>query len=193
MGLKQSLPRCVAIAKKDGTRCGRRARPGSNPQLCHLHDGSTITPFTRDPSEFEPHEILQKLMRDPNPQIRLRAVDLLLSLKNDRTCPTCASRESSEASSARLIAYANTEQCDELRTLTARIATIKEQILMFIAAGGTAFAPPVVEQADSDEPVVDLETPDPPPAPPAMVQVWRNGQLVEEPRANRKWQRVEDL
>ena len=55
---------------------------GSNPAICHIHAGRNASPII--PDEIDEIKILKKLARDSNPQIRLRAVDLLLDLKAKR-------------------------------------------------------------------------------------------------------------
>ena len=52
---------------------------GSNPLICHIHAGRNASPIISD--EIDEIKILKKLARDSNPQIRLRAVDLLLEAK----------------------------------------------------------------------------------------------------------------
>lgn len=72
--MKPGRQRCIANAK-DGTRCGRTARPGT--MLCNMHDGSTVTPVMQ-PVRRTPLEIIEKLMTDPDPAIRLRAANAYL-------------------------------------------------------------------------------------------------------------------
>ena len=86
MGDRKSAPRCVSVCR-DGTQCGRRVTDGSNPPVCHIHAGRSKSPIISD--EVDEVKILKRLARDANPQVRLRAVDLLLSLKEkDRDKPT---------------------------------------------------------------------------------------------------------
>lgn len=94
MKRKPLYPRCVATAA-DGKQCGHRSKDGSNPPICHVH--KALAAGTSGLSHFEPTlseiELLQRLTRDKNPQVRLRAIDLLLEEKRrGESCPTCASR-----------------------------------------------------------------------------------------------------
>lgn len=84
--------RCMANAK-DGTRCGRWVTDGSNPSLCHKHKPNAPAVGIIPPDEaIDEVKILRKLARDANPQVRLRAVDLLLSLKS-KDAPVAGTRE----------------------------------------------------------------------------------------------------
>jgi hypothetical protein len=73
--------RCMATTK-DGSRCGRYVTDGSIPAICHKHrpDAPAVGVIPPD-DQIDEVKILKKLARDANPQVRLRAVDLLLSLK----------------------------------------------------------------------------------------------------------------
>lgn len=79
----KTFPRCSA-ATKDGTQCGRRVKDDSIPPLCHIHlaqqQGRSVSPLT-EPAEIDEEAILKKLMRDPDPAIRLRAVGAWLDYK----------------------------------------------------------------------------------------------------------------
>lgn len=77
---------------KSGSRCGRWVTDGSLPALCHKHKPNAPAVGIIPPEEaIDEVKILRKLARDANPQVRLRAVDLLLSLKS-KDAPTSASR-----------------------------------------------------------------------------------------------------
>lgn len=76
--MRRQFVRCIATTR-DGSRCGRMAP--ADTQICSAH--------SRQPSgcippsdQIDEIAILKKLARDSNPQVRLRAVDLLLSLKD---------------------------------------------------------------------------------------------------------------
>lgn len=114
--------RCVATNNSDGTRCGRRARPGSNPQLCSMHDGSVISPVMPDPAWFNEMDILRKLSKDKDPRVRLRACDLLLSRADKETeCIACAARSERETKHAQFIETATYEQVEQVRDLVNQI------------------------------------------------------------------------
>jgi hypothetical protein len=81
---RRLLPRCSGVTT-DNTQCGRRVADGSNPPLCHIHAaisrGQAVSPLTDTGDEIDEVKILKRLARDSNPQVRLRAVDLLLEVK----------------------------------------------------------------------------------------------------------------
>jgi hypothetical protein len=58
---------------------------GSQPPLCHIHAaiarGQASSPLTEPIDDIDEVKILKRLARDSNPQVRLRAVDLLLEVK----------------------------------------------------------------------------------------------------------------
>jgi hypothetical protein len=114
--------RCMANAK-DGTRCGRWVTDGSNPALCHKHRSNAPTVGVIPPDdEIDEVKILKKLARDANPQVRLRAVDLLLSLK---------SKEPSLSQTRQLgvdIARLTTSERSRLEQLLLEIRAVREEI-----------------------------------------------------------------
>jgi hypothetical protein len=71
---------------------------GSNPPLCHLHNGAPLpSPILPPADEVDEMKTLKRLAHDRDPQIRLRAVDLLIKIrekadKKDDQCPQCAAR-----------------------------------------------------------------------------------------------------
>src|SRR5688572_6002272 len=81
---RKMLPRCVGTTA-DGSQCGRRCADATAAvPLCHIHvakaQGQSFSPLTQ-PVEINEVSILKKLARDPDPRVRLRAVDLLLEEK----------------------------------------------------------------------------------------------------------------
>lgn len=77
--------RCMANTKS-GSRCGRWVTDGLLPALCHKHKPNAPAVGVIPPDDqIDEVKILKKLARDANPQVRLRAVDLLLSLKAKTT------------------------------------------------------------------------------------------------------------
>jgi hypothetical protein len=192
--MKNRLPRCT-WTNRDGTQCSRRVRDASSPAQCHIHLGKLNSPVI--PTEVDEIGILKRLARDPNPQIKLRAVDLLLSLKTPKGCPTCAAAATTELRVKNLMDYATPEQRVALAETCQRLVTLKTTILGYVAAGGQPFAKPQpIEEPESDDATEATADPSPvaaPPQPVEMVQVWRDGQLVPEPRANRPWRKVSDL
>lgn len=121
--MKKPLPRCVALAA-DGTRCGRRVSDKSNPPICHIHvkvaKGEAVSPLT-EPAERSPMEILEKLMSDNDPAIRLRAVEAYLK-NSEATCPRCAAREEVERNDMNVY----TMRPDELEELDRLLLALDE-------------------------------------------------------------------
>lgn len=77
---------------KSGTQCGRWVTDGSMPAICHKHKPNAPAVGVIPPDDaIDPVKILQKLAKDANPQVRLRAVDLLLSLKPSQEVKSCTS------------------------------------------------------------------------------------------------------
>jgi hypothetical protein len=76
----RNLPRCSCVTR-NGSPCGRRVSDGSNPPVCHVHrlqqQGKGTSALTQ-PVERSPLEIIQRLMRDRDPSIRLRAANAYL-------------------------------------------------------------------------------------------------------------------
>lgn len=96
---------------------------GSNPPVCHIHGRGTSSPLIPPPDEIDEIKILKKLARDSNPQVRLRAVDLLLDLKAK------SADKPNESDEASLFLDALTE--DEMARLDALldlIADLKEKV-----------------------------------------------------------------
>ena len=122
------LPRCEGICR-DGTRCGRRVRDGV---LCKMHDGGPHpSPMIRAQQEAIADEdemtTLRKLAKDRDARVRLRAVDLLISLRNKevKKCAACAARRNE-------IAYAqhlSDAQIAEVKRISIRLNVIKAAAL----------------------------------------------------------------
>ncbi len=116
--MSKSLPRC-SMRCKDGTQCGRRVSDDSNPPTCHVHAalaaGQPVSPLT-EPAEIDEIRILKRLANDKNPQVRLRAVDQLLSWQSKQlTCPACAARRERDTRHVAILAAASDE--DKSRAL----------------------------------------------------------------------------
>ncbi len=114
--MSKSLPRCSMLCK-DGTRCSRRVSDGSNPPVCHVHAAGEPVGGLTEPV-FDEMKILKRLMSDSSPQVRLRAVDLLLSWKHkQRDCPACAARSQRDKERTEQIAAASDEDKGRAHTL----------------------------------------------------------------------------
>jgi hypothetical protein len=90
MTVKNMVPRCVSTCR-DGSQCGRRVTDGSTPPVCHIHAKRSTSPLTQ-PVERTPLEIIQTLMSDRDPAIRLRAANTYLE-RLAQVCSQCATRE----------------------------------------------------------------------------------------------------
>lgn len=78
--MSKIFPRC-SCTTKDGTQCGRRVKDGSQPPVCSVHRDQQKRQGQAGanhfaPVERTPLEIIKKLMRDSDPAIRLRAVEM---------------------------------------------------------------------------------------------------------------------
>ena len=117
--MSRSLPRC-SMRCKDGTQCGRRVSDGSHPPVCHVHlkvaAGQPVSALTEP--VLDEMKILTRFTSDSSAQVRLRAVDLLLSWKHkQRSCPACAARSERDTERAEQVAASSDEDTDRARTL----------------------------------------------------------------------------
>jgi hypothetical protein len=113
------LPRCLGRCR-DGSQCSRRVTDGSHPPMCHLHNGTpSASPIIPPPDEVDEMKILRRLAKDPTPQIRLRAVDLLISLrqKEEKGCERCAAELAAARERADAIERMTDAQIAEARAL----------------------------------------------------------------------------
>jgi hypothetical protein len=76
----KGMNRCIANCK-NGTKCGRCAAPGE--QLCSIHRPGTPQPGGHHKPDDLDHLMrkLARLTHNSKPEIQLRAIDLLLSLR----------------------------------------------------------------------------------------------------------------
>ncbi|HXT69385.1 MAG TPA: hypothetical protein VN700_06510 [Vicinamibacterales bacterium] len=191
--MRNRFPRCTFV-NRDNTRCARRVGDASQPPVCHIHknlaNGGTLT----TPVELDEVEILRKLARDSNPQVRLRAVDLLLSLKRETSAHV---RSGGALTSADVVRNATPAERERLQSLIKQVASIKATILRRISGGAA-------DQHEHPEPTgspaeVSTTTAEcsaehaTPPDQNAVVRVWRNGVLVTERRELRNWTNAEDV
>jgi len=128
--MKKPLPRCVALDRK-GAQCARRVSDGSNPPICHVHRPGASSALTA-PVERTPLEVIQKLMADRDPAIRLRAANAYLDqlAKDAKGCPKCERRISDDEVREDMLSRATAQDRHDLsrliaqvNELTARIAT----------------------------------------------------------------------
>jgi hypothetical protein len=93
MPRKRRIPQaCIALAA-DGSRCGRYPKPGE--RLCSKHqpNAQPVGVIAQQDTD-DLAVLLQRLTKDRDPQIRLRAIDLLLKHEERRSakCPECERR-----------------------------------------------------------------------------------------------------
>ena len=117
MARRKPYVRCIAKCR-DGSPCGRMAP--ADTQICSVHSETLKSPII--PSEVDELVILKKLARSSNEQIKLRAVDLLLSLRA-KTTPLPAT-----PSQAGFLADCTPEERAELIALIDRFKAIREQV-----------------------------------------------------------------
>jgi hypothetical protein len=126
--MKPGSQRCMANAK-DGSRCGRTARPGT--MLCSKHDGTPNAGVTAPTTEpLTPLEIIQKLMRDRDPSIRLRAVNAYLDqqAKQEKGCPQCEARAEDDRLTKAFLAALTADERERLVGLLVAVRLFKEDI-----------------------------------------------------------------
>jgi hypothetical protein len=72
-------------------------------------------------------KILKRLARDANPQVRLRAVDLLISLRKDekRACERCAADAEKSRDLDDELSRTTKEQREQLYSLLAQVKTLR--------------------------------------------------------------------
>jgi hypothetical protein len=151
---KKLFVRCIKTTR-DGSRCGRMAP--ADTQICAVHTGVARSPVIPPDGEIDEIAILKKLAKDTNPQVRLRAVDLLLSLK---------SKASSEARDDRQrTPFAVSELTDDERTTLSALVTsaraFKHAVLVRLGRADV-LPDPVAEPptaAPSEEPAPSVEEP----------------------------------
>src|SRR5688500_11733432 len=117
MTVKKHFVRCIMTAKKDGQRCGRMAP--ADTQVCAVHARGSQSPVIPTP-DISPLGIIQALMRDSDPAIRLRAVDMFQKYEERKGCAICEARESDSRNKDDVFARATHEQLTELSELLAR-------------------------------------------------------------------------
>lgn len=114
-------PRCVGVCK-DNTQCGRRVIDGSQPPLCHLHRANpNLSPIIPPPdADVDEIKLLRQLTRSTDPRVKLRAVDLLITLrrKDEKGCERCAERAEKDRARADCVARMTDAQIAVVRALT---------------------------------------------------------------------------
>jgi hypothetical protein len=142
---RKRTERCPAT-NDDGTRCARMLAAGD--VLCHIHlrgpvGAALAAKQARLDAERESLQaidalttdqlpiLLKRLTHDPDPAIRLRAIEALLRHEERQTgCPTCAARAARPfANMDAVVAKATEDQRQQLRAHLAAIKAIKQDIL----------------------------------------------------------------
>jgi hypothetical protein len=85
-------PQCTFILK-DGLRCGLRTQRGDR-RFCRNHTANASKVGTFQPKPTDPDAILEKLLRDSDPAIRLRALEMY---EKREAAKSAAKRESFDA------------------------------------------------------------------------------------------------
>jgi hypothetical protein len=119
-------------------------------QICAVHTGVARSPVIPPDGEIDEIAILKKLAKDSNPTVRLRAVDLLLSLKSKGS--------SDERQRAPFTVSELTD--DERNTLTELIARVREFRHAVLVRLGRVEEPPS-PAAPNTEPVAPADEPAP--------------------------------
>ena len=123
------LPRCVG-ACRDNTQCSRRVKDGSNPPLCHLHRANpALSPIIPQADDLDELKLLRRLAHDRDSRVRLRAVDLLIKIRDraerDNDCPRCAARQADARQRADVFRRLTDAQKEEGHALLKRWQDIK--------------------------------------------------------------------
>jgi hypothetical protein len=131
---KNLLPRCVCPTK-NGSQCGRRVSDGLLPPMCHVHrmqaQGLSTSPLTV-PVEANPEDMYQRLMRDSDPAIRLRALQAWLDYEDKKKsgCDTCRARAEAEKINAEFIPALSEEERIHLADLLEPWRAFKEEMFV---------------------------------------------------------------
>ena len=122
-------PRCVGTCK-DGSQCGRRVIDGSHPPLCHLHRAKpNLSPIIPPPdAEVDEIKLLKQLTRSTDPRVKLRAVDLLITLrrKDEKGCERCAEAAEKDRVRADIVSRMTDAQIAEVCALKKQFFAIFE-------------------------------------------------------------------
>jgi hypothetical protein len=120
------------MATKDGSQCGRRVADGSSPPICSVHQqqakgnaGSLTQPVAANPED-----IYQRLMRDSDPAIRLRAVDAWMAYQDKQKsgCDTCRARAEANKINDQFVAALTDDERDEMGYAMAPYRQFKERM-----------------------------------------------------------------
>ena len=124
------LPRCIGRCR-DGSQCSRRVMDAENPQapLCHLHRANpNLSPIIPPAdADVDAIKLLKQLTRSTDPRVKLRAVDLLISLqeKDEKDCERCARLRDESAVSHDAWRRLTDEQMQELGAMFKRFKELK--------------------------------------------------------------------
>jgi hypothetical protein len=104
---------------------------GSNPPICFIHAKGSQSPIIPPPEQIDELKVLKQLARNSDPRIRLRAVDLLISLrtKDEKGCARCAEHQAQDDEARAVAARANDDQSAQLRVLMAEARALIAVIL----------------------------------------------------------------
>ena len=105
-----------------------------NPQapLCHLHRvNPNLSPIIPPVEDVDAIKLLGQLTKSTDPRVKLRAVDLLISLrkKDEKECERCAARAAEQRISEDVTARMTDAQIAEMHEMGKRFRAIKELAL----------------------------------------------------------------
>jgi hypothetical protein len=114
--------RCACVAA-DGQQCGRTVTDGSQPPICHIHRNKangTLAGIAQ-PKTRTPKEIIEKLLTDSDPSVRLRAVEMWQKHFEHK-------EQSDNGQYHELLRLMIEDERDHLKACLDTIADLKEQV-----------------------------------------------------------------
>ncbi len=124
--MTKKTTRCVGT-DRGGVQCGRRVAGNVRPALCHLHarDATPVGVIANQATD-DPAVILQRLMKDRDPAIRLRAVSEWIDYqrKQEKGCPQCAARTAEHGDREDMLTRLTQAQRDSLADLIRQVNTV---------------------------------------------------------------------
>jgi hypothetical protein len=117
---------------RNSGQCGRRVADGSIPPICHVHQQKGNVGSLTQPVDANPEDIYQRLMRDSDPAIRLRAVDAWLAYQDKKKsgCDTCRARAEAEKRSDQFVAALSEAERYEMGDVMAPYHQFKERMYL---------------------------------------------------------------
>ncbi len=127
---RRPFQRCTAICA-DGQRCGRWCKAGQ--LTCSAHDPSRKAHgviAAQAEEDADPETLYRRLMRDREPQIRLRALNAYLDWlqKNERRCKACAARTAEDQLRDEFVVALTDAETAALYSALAEVRRIKQLV-----------------------------------------------------------------